>query len=120
MSTAAGVPGVALGVRHTGAVARGLAGRPLGAHAARRPPPFAAFRRSGDPHLLESASASDLRFRMAGRVERRGRDCFAARLAHDFEFEHVSGLTKAKASDATRSSASHLTSPPNCFCGSQN
>jgi hypothetical protein len=41
---------------------------------------MAAFRRSGDPHLLESAVAPDLRFRMAGRVERRGRDYFATRL----------------------------------------
>jgi hypothetical protein len=47
---------------------------------------IAAFRRSGDPHLLESAVAPDLRFRMAGRVERRGRDYFATRLAHDFEY----------------------------------
>jgi hypothetical protein len=35
---------------------------------------MAAFRRSGDRHLLESAFAPDLRFRTAGRVERRGRD----------------------------------------------
>jgi hypothetical protein len=46
---------------------------------------IAAFERSGDARLLESAFAPDLRFRMADRVERRGRDDFATRLAHDFE-----------------------------------
>jgi hypothetical protein len=47
---------------------------------------MAAFGRSGDRHLLESALAPDLRSRMAGRVERPGRDYFATRLAHDFEY----------------------------------
>jgi hypothetical protein len=44
-----------------------------------------AFQRSGDPALLESVFASDVCFRMADRVERRGRDNLAAGLAHDFD-----------------------------------
>jgi hypothetical protein len=47
---------------------------------------MAAFRRRGDRRLLGSAFAPDLRFPMAGHVERRGRDYFATRLAHDFEY----------------------------------
>jgi hypothetical protein len=46
---------------------------------------MSAFERTGDRQLLDSAFAPDLRFRMADRVERRGRDDFAARLAGDFE-----------------------------------
>jgi hypothetical protein len=61
---------------------------------------MAAFRRSA-PHLLESAFARDLRFRMAGRVKRRGRDYFATRLMHDFE-DAVTGV-RCESSRASRS-----------------
>ncbi len=44
-----------------------------------------AFQRSGNPALLESVYSPDVAFRMADRVERRGRDRLAAGLAHDFE-----------------------------------
>lgn len=44
-----------------------------------------AFQRSGDPALLESVFSADVAFRMADRVERRGRDRLAAGLAHDFD-----------------------------------
>jgi RNA polymerase sigma-70 factor (ECF subfamily) len=44
-----------------------------------------AFQRTGDPALLESVYAPDLAFRMADRVERRGRAQLAAGLARDFE-----------------------------------
>jgi RNA polymerase sigma factor (sigma-70 family) len=46
---------------------------------------MAAFERSGDPSVLDSAFAPDVRFRMADRVERRGRDDLTRRLARDFE-----------------------------------
>jgi RNA polymerase sigma-70 factor (ECF subfamily) len=45
---------------------------------------LAAFQRSGDARLLESAFAPDVAFRMADRVERRGRDRLAAGLWRDF------------------------------------
>jgi RNA polymerase sigma-70 factor (ECF subfamily) len=44
-----------------------------------------AFERSGDRRLLDSVFTPDLRFRMADRVERHGRDDFATRLAGDFD-----------------------------------
>jgi RNA polymerase sigma-70 factor (ECF subfamily) len=44
-----------------------------------------AFQRSGDGRLLESAFSADVSFRMADKVERRGRDLFATLLARDFE-----------------------------------
>lgn len=44
-----------------------------------------AFERSGDPKLLESVFTTDVAFRMADRVERRGRANLAAGLAHDFD-----------------------------------
>lgn len=43
-----------------------------------------AFERSGDHRVLASAFAADVSFRMADRVERRGRDLFASALAGDF------------------------------------
>ena len=46
---------------------------------------MAAFQRSGDPELLDSVFSPDVSFRMADRVERRGRDRLAAGLARDFE-----------------------------------
>lgn len=45
---------------------------------------MAAFQHSGDPALLESVYTPDVAFRMADRVERRGRAHLAAELAHDF------------------------------------
>ena len=44
-----------------------------------------AFQRSGDPALLETVFSSDVAFRMADRVERRGCAQLAAGLARDFE-----------------------------------
>jgi RNA polymerase sigma factor (sigma-70 family) len=44
-----------------------------------------AFQRSGDPALIESVFSPDVAFRMADRVERRGRADLAAELADDFE-----------------------------------
>jgi RNA polymerase sigma-70 factor (ECF subfamily) len=44
-----------------------------------------AFQRSGDPALLEPAFSPDVAYRMADRVERRGRAQLAAGLARDFE-----------------------------------
>jgi RNA polymerase sigma-70 factor (ECF subfamily) len=44
-----------------------------------------AFQHSGDPVLLESVFHPDVAFRMADRVERRGRAGLAAGLANDFE-----------------------------------
>ena len=44
-----------------------------------------AFQRSGDSALLEPVFAPDVAFRMADRVERRGRAVLAAGLARDFE-----------------------------------
>jgi RNA polymerase sigma-70 factor (ECF subfamily) len=44
-----------------------------------------AFQRTGDAALLDAAFTSDVSFRMADRVERRGRDRLAAGFAHDFE-----------------------------------
>ena len=46
---------------------------------------FAAFERTGDHRVLETAVDPDVSFRMADRVERRGRDLLAALLARDFE-----------------------------------
>lgn len=46
---------------------------------------MAAFERRGDVAALRQAFAPDLRFVLADRVERRGLDRFAARLAADFE-----------------------------------
>jgi RNA polymerase sigma-70 factor (ECF subfamily) len=46
---------------------------------------MAAFERTGDARLLDRAFAPDLRFRMADRVERNGRENFARGLARDFE-----------------------------------
>lgn len=46
---------------------------------------MAAFERTGDPALLESAFSRDVSFRMFDRVERHGRDLLATLLAHDFE-----------------------------------
>ncbi len=46
---------------------------------------MAAFERCGDVAALRQAFAPDLRFVLADRVERRGLDRFAARLAADFE-----------------------------------
>lgn len=43
------------------------------------------FQDKGDPVLLESVLAPDVEFRMADRVERRGRNELIAGLAHDFE-----------------------------------
>jgi RNA polymerase sigma factor (sigma-70 family) len=44
-----------------------------------------AFERSGDRRLLESAFSPEVSFRMADKVERRGRDLLATLLARDFE-----------------------------------
>ena len=44
-----------------------------------------AFQHSGDQRLLESAFSPDVTFRMADRVERRGRSNLATGLARDFE-----------------------------------
>ena len=44
-----------------------------------------AFQRSGDATLLESVFSRDVTFRMADRVERRGRAHLAAGMARDFE-----------------------------------
>ena len=44
-----------------------------------------AFQRSGDQALLDSVFSPDVAFRMADRVERRGRARLAAGLARDFE-----------------------------------
>jgi RNA polymerase sigma-70 factor (ECF subfamily) len=46
---------------------------------------LAAFQRSGDPALLEPVFSDDVAFRMADRIERRGRAHLAAGLARDFE-----------------------------------
>jgi RNA polymerase sigma-70 factor (ECF subfamily) len=46
---------------------------------------MAAFQRSGDPRSIESVFSADVAFRMADRVERRGRARLAAGLARDFE-----------------------------------
>jgi len=43
-----------------------------------------AFQRSGDSRVLESAFSEDVSFRMADKVQRRGRDLFATLLARDF------------------------------------
>jgi RNA polymerase sigma-70 factor (ECF subfamily) len=45
---------------------------------------LAGFQRSGDVRLLESAFSADVAFRMADRVERRGRERLAAGLWRDF------------------------------------
>jgi RNA polymerase sigma-70 factor (ECF subfamily) len=45
---------------------------------------LSAFQRSGDVRLLESAFSADVAFRMADRVERRGRERLAAGLWRDF------------------------------------
>ncbi|WP_028065807.1 RNA polymerase sigma factor [Solirubrobacter soli] len=46
---------------------------------------LAAFQRSGDTRLLDTAFAPDVAFRMADRVERRGRALLAAGLWRDFD-----------------------------------
>ena len=43
-----------------------------------------AFARTGDQHVLGAAFTPDVSFRMADRVERRGRDLFARLLSRDF------------------------------------
>jgi RNA polymerase sigma-70 factor (ECF subfamily) len=43
-----------------------------------------AFERSGDHRILESGFSADVSFRMADKVERRGRDLLATLLARDF------------------------------------
>src|SRR6185503_8453566 len=44
-----------------------------------------AFERTGDATLLEPVFTPGVAYRMADRVERRGRDRLAAALAHDFD-----------------------------------
>jgi RNA polymerase sigma-70 factor (ECF subfamily) len=45
---------------------------------------LSAFERSGDDRMLEDAFSGDVSFRMADKVDRRGRDLFASLLARDF------------------------------------
>jgi RNA polymerase sigma-70 factor (ECF subfamily) len=44
-----------------------------------------ALQRTGDASLLHDVFREDLRFRMADRVQRRGRDAYAARIVRDLE-----------------------------------
>ena len=71
-----------------------------------------AFERSGDPTLLDSVFTPDVAFRMADRVERRGRADLAAGLAHDFDDGVTTHLLRVISGEHVAITDLLLESPP--------
>jgi hypothetical protein len=71
-----------------------------------------AFQRSGDAALLESVFHPDVAFRMADRIERRGRADLAAGLVNDFEAGVTARPLRVIAGEHTAITELMLESPP--------
>ena len=73
---------------------------------------MAALERSGDEASLRDVFTPDLRFAMSDRVERRGRDAYAARLSRDFEDGVTTRLVRVLASSDVAVVELRLINPP--------